>query len=562
MKKLFTLILTIILLTVGCAKVEDMYVRNANLNGTEIVFNTHNSVTKAIVEGTSMVDTMGVYGYVVPGDYSANGGYLMKNGQYDENGEAVDGPYYWPKSDNHTGIDFIFTAYSQYVTAPTWENDTLKLAIPALTQALIDDPDNFNDVLWAQTQYNHHQNSVAEHERVILEFKHALSWLQFRGEVINSNVKWVKVKQIAFGEYRDSIPGNPGQEYIAPYNDTTDTWINLKRTTNVIGSGCEIKGPGESSYTSQDIPAALLAEIKSYYAVDGRDPGDYSLNLSAGTGSPKRNYDWDPDNGYPNIIKKLRVIKDIPEEYKIKVTMYGTDTVMEFFNGWKYLQDNGYYTQPASNGGKPAVWDYILLDAYGKTEDNVYKYTVVGLNWGGDSNSKPQYTIVENPGQEYIAPTPGTPACGSEGLYVDGLLCLPTKDTITLTPTATYSTQKDTTLNYVKAQVDTIFTNDHIILGNALVIPQAVPQNITIVFDICIANPNGDEVIFTDRKITRTINTGKDADKDADYTASWAASNKYIYNFRFDGDILNFTTSILGWTVNGANEYHVWDYTD
>ena len=161
---------------------------------------------------------------------------------------------------------------------------------------------------------------------------------------------------------------------------------------------------------------------------------------------------------------------------------------------------------------------------------------------------------------ETIPGNPAIPAHSSEGLYVDGILCLPTKDTITVTPAATYGTQKDTTLNYVSAQVDTLFTNDHEILGNALIVPQAVPQNITIVFDICIANPNGDDVVFTDRKITRTINTGKDADQDADYVLSWAAANKYIYNFRFDGDVVSFNILVSSWETNANNEFHVWDY--
>ena len=297
----------------------------------------------------------------------------------------------------------------------------------------------------------------------------------------------------------------------------------------------------------------FINNIKSYYTVDGREPGNYSLNLSAGSGSPKRNYDWDPDNGYPNLIKKLRVVKDIPTEYKMTVDMHNEGTLLTFFDGFKYLKDNGYNIQPKTSGGKPDVWDYVLLDAY----LNGTTYTVVGLDWGY-STSVPQYTIVENPGQEYIAPTPGTPAHGSEGLYVDGTLCLPTKDTLITTPLAVYGTQKDTTLNYVKAQVDTIFTNDHIILGNSLVIPQPVPEKITVVFDICIVNPKGDEVVFTDRKITRTINAGKDM-VNVDYVPSWVASNKYIYNFRFDGDVLEFTVNVNNWTL-GNNNFHVWDY--
>lgn len=542
MKKLLTIIFAGFLVFAGCAKIEDLAIKDSNLNGNKILFSTRTSVsTKAIVDTTAMIDHFGVYGYVVPGDYS-NGGYLMKNAEYDENGNSVSGSYYWPKSDNHTGIDFIFTAYSQFKSDPTWENDTLKLAISPLTQALIDNPDDFDDVLWAQSQYNHHQNSVAEHERVNLNFKHALSWLQFRGEVTNSNIKWVKVKQISFGEYRDSIPGVAGTPEIPAYNDTTDTWVNLKRSYSAVGSATKLKGPGESTYTNAAaLPAELVAEIKSYYSINGGDPGDYDLHMG--------NSVWPS-----NEIKQLRVVKDIPAEYKVSYDMYNSGEVMDFFNGWKYLQDNGYDIQPASTGGKPAVWDYVLIDAF----VNGSAYTVVGLNCG-DSNAVPQYTIVEH---EAVPAVPGVdpvPASGSEGLYVDGRLCLPTRDTIAVTPFATYGTQKDTTLNYVSAQVDTLFTNDHVVLGNALVIPQPVPQNITIVFDICIANDGGDNVIFTDRKITRTINTGKDADNDADYVVSWGASNKYIYNFKFEGDILDFSMLVSGWTLNGT-DYHVWDY--
>ena len=178
---------------------------------------------------------------------------------------------------------------------------------------------------------------------------------------------------------------------------------------------------------------------------------------------------------------------------------------MHFFNGWKYLQDNGYDIQPATSGGKSDVWNYVLIDAF----VNGSAYTVVGLNpW--DSNAAPQYTIVEHEAVPAVPGVDAVPACGSEGLYVDGSILLPTSNLITLTPTATYTGQKDTTLNYLNAQIDTLFTNDQVVLGNALVIPQVVPQNITIVFDMCISNTNGDDVVFTDRRITRTINSGND----------------------------------------------------
>ena len=153
MKNIIIPMLSVLVLLGACAKIEE---RGFDSMANVIAFNANNgATTKAIVEGTTMVDDFGVYGYVVPGAYTQDGGYLMKNAKYDKDGNAVGGSYYWPKSDNNTGIDFIFTAYSQFVSAPTWENDTLKLAVPALTQALIDNPDDFNDVLWAQTAYNH-----------------------------------------------------------------------------------------------------------------------------------------------------------------------------------------------------------------------------------------------------------------------------------------------------------------------------------------------------------------------------------------------------------------------
>ena len=31
--------------------------------------------------------------------------------EYDKDGDAVSGPYYWPKSDNYKGIDFIFRPF-------------------------------------------------------------------------------------------------------------------------------------------------------------------------------------------------------------------------------------------------------------------------------------------------------------------------------------------------------------------------------------------------------------------------------------------------------------------
>ena len=520
MKKLFMILLSAVFIFASCAKIEDLSVGNANTNGTEITFSTKASVaTKAIVDSTVMVDNFGVYGYVVPGNYSAAGGYLMKNAEYDKDGNAVDGPYYWPSSDNNTGIDFIFTAYSQFASAPTWENDTLKLAVPALTQALIDNPDNFNDVLWAQTGYNHHQNSTTEHERVNLNFRHALSWIQFRGEVTNANIKWAKVKQVNFGEYVDAIPATPDQQIAKPQKGILDGYVWNEITTNL-----------------SDITDEEIAYINGLFTfTKGKDKTGGNADWVTGNDTYINNY-------YGSTISSTAQSAGsngyIEGDFTVDLKQYLNDRHPSFNAGTtgNFIRINNYYLVHIERDGS----------------------NIIGWFYNKKKGATSSLTALE---YETIPGSPAIPAHSSEGLYVDGTLCLPTKDTLTTTPLAVYGAQKDTTINYVSAQVDTIFTNAHEILGNALVIPQPVPQNITIVFDICIVNPNGDEVVFTDRKITRTINTGKDM-VNVDYTASWAASNKYIYNFKFNGDKVEFLTSVIGWTDAVTNQYHVWDYSE
>ena len=518
MKKIFTILLAAMLLFAGCTKIEDMTVRDADLTRTEIIFNTGASVaTKAIVDTTAMEDNFGVYGYVVPGTYSENGGYLMRNAEYDKNGDAVSGPYYWPKSDNYTGIDFIFTAYSQFENTPTWDNDTLKLVVPTLTQALIDNEDDFDDVLWAQTKYNYHQNSLGDHERVALNFKHALSWLQFRGEVINPNIKWVKVKQISFGEYVNAVPATPDQQIAKPQKGILSGWVWNDTTTNL-----------------SDITDEEIAYINGLFTfTKGKDKTGGNANWVAGNDTYVNSY---YDSTISSTAQSAGSNGFIEGDFTVDLKQYLSDRHPSFNAGTigNFQRINNFYLVHIEKDGS----------------------NVIGWFYNKKKGATSSLTTLE---YETIPGNPAIPAHSSEGLYVDGLLCLPTKDTLTTAPFAVYGTQKDTTLNYVKAQVDTIKTNDHVILGNSLVVPQPVPEKITVVFDICIINPTGEEVVFTDRKITRTINTGKDADEDATYVVSWGASNKYIYNFRFDGDVLEFTTSVLGWTLSGT-DYHVWDY--
>lgn len=128
----------------------------------------------------------------------------------------------------------------------------------------------------------------------------------------------------------------------------------------------------------------MVNEIKSYYSIDGGEPGDYDLHLGATV--------WPS-----NVIKKLRVVKEIPVEYRMTVDIHGEGIFMDFFDGFKYLKDNGYDIQPKNSGGKPAIWDYILLDAF----VNGAAYTVIGFNWSA-AYSVPSYTIETIPGTPEI----------------------------------------------------------------------------------------------------------------------------------------------------------------
>ena len=209
-------------------------------------------------------------------------------------------------------------------------------------------------------------------------------------------------------EIIDYYPVTPEQPAIPEVIDTVGVYVNLKNTSNVIASVTNLS-------STSPIPDNLLAEIKSYYSVNGSAPGDYSLKPAWSGNIP------------------LKIVKPIPDAYKKSVYMYTTGIIMDFFDGFKYLQDNGCDIQPGSNGGKPAVWDYILLDGYANDNGT---YGIKALNWG-HNNSVPQYEVNITPGS---AAVPGT--------GIPGIVVLPAK--ITTTPNRTLSTyvvKADATIN-------------------------------------------------------------------------------------------------------------------
>lgn len=146
-----------------------------------------NEVTvKSVVTGTAMEDEFGTYAYVQPIDGVVDGGWLIENGKYDKDGNAISGPYYWPKSDSDA-IKVDFFAFSPYKDASR-SGTTITVPIDASNK----DAD-CEDVL-----YSYKANVSPTEDRVSLSFEHELAWVQFRGKYTGA-LSNVKINHIIFG---------------------------------------------------------------------------------------------------------------------------------------------------------------------------------------------------------------------------------------------------------------------------------------------------------------------------------------------------------------------------
>lgn len=203
----------------------------------------------------------------------------------------------------------------------------------------------------------------------------------------------------------DYAPGTPDVPAVPEVRDTTDTWFNLKRGSNCDGSPTRTSTDGGSTYVDNfEIPAALVAEIKSYYSINNGTAGDYDLHMG--------NTQWPSAE-----IRQLRIVKDVPVAYRMPVETTSGDVVV-FFNALKYLEDNGYKVTYRISGGKPDIFNYPIIDLF----VNGTAYTIVGLNFGvanvydasvAANVSALNYTINVTPGTPAV---PGKPAL--EGIRV------------------------------------------------------------------------------------------------------------------------------------------------
>lgn len=193
-------------------------------------------------------------------------------------------------------------------------------------------------------------------------------------------------------EIIDYVPGTPDIPAVPDHNDTTGVHFNVKNAAStLVGSVTDRSG-------TNIIPQALIDEIKSYYSLDGQDAGDYSGKVTQ-------------YGGINTSAHTLKVVKAIPANYKLTVECGGVAS-FDFFDGFKYLADNGV-TLNVGNGGKPAAWDNVLINVY--VNGNGY-YSVDTFNpfiSSGSTNSKPVYEITNIPGTTAV---PGRTAI--EGIRV------------------------------------------------------------------------------------------------------------------------------------------------
>lgn len=348
-----------------------------------IVFGNYSSATRASVSSVSKTgyDDFKLYAWNSSGDTIMKPYFVNAIGISEYNYENITGQelqYFRPSASNYEFIGLLPSNKETNI-------DNGIVSVKDIKSFTIDDSrvtgtlteDSPEEFMYSYTKVE--KSNYGQKVPLVFNHGNAVIYLGFSSD--RSDTKII-----------DYVPGTQAIPAVPDVNDTTDTWFNLKRSSgNIDGSATKTRVKNGDEWGNfvddYELPANLVNEIKSYYSVDDSDPGDYDLHLG--------NTVWPS-----STIKKLRIVKPIPNDYKLSCAIYNTDIVIDFFDGFKYLKDNGYDIQPRNSGGKPSVWDYVLIDAF----VNGTAYTVVGLNTGA-ANSIPQYTIVTTPGTPEIPAT-------------------------------------------------------------------------------------------------------------------------------------------------------------
>ena len=108
-------------------------------------------------------------------------------------------------------------------------------------------------------------------------------------------------------------------------------------------------------------------------------------------------------------------------------------------------------------------------------------------------------------------------------------------------------------------------STEYEILSDMLLIPQSVPDEITITFNIVIENTDSDEIHYNGRTVTRTINGGADANKQEDastgrdFVSTFESGKKYIYRIYVTADEITFDVDVDDWD-DANNPFQIWDH--
>ena len=103
------------------------------------------------------------------------------------------------------------------------------------------------------------------------------------------------------------------------------------------------------------------------------------------------------------------------------------------------------------------------------------------------------------------------------------------------------------------------------VLSNVIVIPQNIPSQVTISFDITLTNHNDlnntdVDITYYNRTVTRTVVPDEADANGTDYISAWEAGNKYVYRIYVTPDDVDFNATVVDWT--STDYWQIWDADD
>ena len=243
-----------------------------------------------------------------------------------------------------------------------------------------------------------------------------------------------------------------------------------------------------------------------------------------------------------------------------------TDVFVNFVAYYPYTEDNtvislnestGDFTYHVTADGlvNDDCTDVLIAVAANQHPTSVNTPNSLDPNESVELHFKHALSLVQFQGKkaDYVTSVSVSEITFSTGLYTEGDITINTKGDPSITDMTVIN--KDNQQSYNFAADNTDLTNDYEVLSTAMVIPQGVPAQVTIKFDITLTGDGG-HIEYRNRTVTRTIWTGND-DNNNPYVANFTAGHKYIYRYYVTADDVNFTITVDDWTNDW---WQVWDH--